>query len=229
MGHQERLSGGGARLCRGSLQADPQCLGPSRCHQQQPLTWMHNAKVPPALMVELAQSPVVLGMLELLNNQLSGWTIGRFLWLVSSSQREVEKSLQAGWEEHVSGAPAHHRPRLAMSNAACSPHQLRNSHPLFPASDCWFQAGFHKQPCCRHRKCAGWPRQALCARPPDMQQSFEETERSQRPSAPAAGSRAGAPSSRSEGEFGRADPPFTPWSYVSKVKCPAAGWNSRLF
>lgn len=38
-----------------------------------------------------------------------------------------------------------------------------------------------------------------------------------------AGSRSGAPSSRSGGEFGCAIPPFTLWASVSKVKCPAAG------
>lgn len=31
------------------------------------------------------------------------------------------------------------------------------------------------------------------------------------------------------GECGCAGPPFPPWAEVSKVKCPAAGWNSRPF
>lgn len=62
-----------------SLQADAWCLGRSRCYQWLLTLMSDNSKVSPlstpsALIVGLTHSPVVPGVLKLLNNRLSGWT-----------------------------------------------------------------------------------------------------------------------------------------------------------
>lgn len=98
-GHQEMLPGGGGPPCRGSLQADPQCLVQSRCHHQlltfmkeplQGLSCSDSGTCPKSHGAGYAGTaqPALVGPYD----NFCGWF-----------QAPNEKSLKAGWEENIIG------------------------------------------------------------------------------------------------------------------------------